>query len=47
MASCAVLPFEVSGGHRIAELWGLGLLPLMTGLAYLLSWYLNRRDVKC
>lgn len=47
MATCAVLPFEYQDGHRLAELWGLGLLPLMTGLAYLLSWYLNRRDVEC
>jgi hypothetical protein len=25
-------------------LWGLGLLPLMIGLGYLASWWLNRRD---
>lgn len=38
------LPFELHSGHRIASLWGLGLLPLMTGLGYLASWWLNRRD---
>lgn len=38
------LPFEFHSGQRIASLWGLGLLPLMTGLGYLASWWLTRRD---
>ncbi len=38
------LPFEFHSGQRIASLWGLGLLPLMTGLGYFASWWLNRRD---
>lgn len=29
-------------GH-LHELWSLGVLPLMTGLGYLASWWLNRR----
>src|SRR4249919_880050 len=34
-------------GHSLHELWGLGLLPLMTGLGYLASWWLNQRgDVR-
>jgi hypothetical protein len=27
----------------VGSLWGLGLLPLMIGLGYLASWWLNRR----
>lgn len=44
MAMFLVLPFELYDGQRIAGLWGLGLLPLLTGLGYLASWWLNRRD---
>lgn len=44
MAMFLALPFEFENGLRIASLWGLGLLPLMTGLGYLTSWWLNRRD---
>ncbi len=44
MAMFLALPFELRSGQRIASLWGLGLLPLMTGLGYLASWWLNRRD---
>lgn len=44
MAMFLVLPFELHSGQRIASLWGLGLLPLMTGIGYLASWWLNRRD---
>ena len=44
MAMFLVLPFELDDGQRIASLWGLGLLPLMTGLGYLASWWLNQRD---
>jgi hypothetical protein len=29
-------------GLSMRSLWGLGLLPLMTGLGYLASWWLNR-----
>jgi hypothetical protein len=44
MAMFLALPFEFHDGQRIASLWGLGLLPLMTGLGYFTSWWLNRRD---
>ena len=44
MAMLLALPFELPNGQRIASLWGLGLLPLMTGAGYLASWWLNRRD---
>jgi len=44
IAMFLALPFELDSGQRIASLWGLGLLPLMTGLGYLASWWLNRRD---
>jgi hypothetical protein len=44
IAMFLALPFEFYSGQRIASLWGLGLLPLMTGLGYFASWWLNRRD---
>lgn len=44
MAMFLALPFELHSGQRIASLWGLGLLPLMTGLGYFGNWWLNRRD---
>ncbi len=44
MAMFLALPFEFHSGQRIASLWGLGLLPLMTGLGYFASWWLNRRE---
>lgn len=44
MTMFAAMPFELHSGQRIASLWGLGLLPLMTGLGYLGSWWLSRRD---
>jgi hypothetical protein len=44
MAMFGALPFELDRGVSIHGLWGLGLLPLMTGLGYLASWWLNRRD---
>ncbi|MBE2210608.1 MAG: hypothetical protein IAE66_03280 [Xanthomonadaceae bacterium] len=44
IAMFLALPFELHNGQRIASLWGLGLLPLMTGLGYFASWWLNRRD---
>lgn len=47
MLTLLVLPGQFDDGHRVSELWGLGLLPLTTGLGYLASWWLNRRgDVR-
>jgi len=43
MAMFFALPGQLDNGLSIASLWGLGLLPLMTGLGYLASWWLNRR----
>lgn len=43
MLTLIALPGEFDNGHSIHELWGLGLLPLITGLGYLASWWLNRR----
>ena len=37
------LPLQLASGQNVSSLWGLGLLPLMTGLGYLASWWLNRR----
>lgn len=44
MAMFIALPFEMHHGARVSSLWGIGLLPLMTGFGYLASWWLNRRD---
>lgn len=47
MLTLLALPGQLDNGHSIHELWGLGLLPLMTGLGYLASWWLNQRgDVR-
>lgn len=47
MAMFFALPGQLDNGQRIGSLWGLGLLPLMIGLGYLASWWLNRRgDVR-
>lgn len=47
MATFLALPGQLDNGQRIGGLWGLGLLPLMIGLGYLASWWLNRRgDVR-
>jgi hypothetical protein len=43
MAMFLALPGQLDNGLGIGSLWGLGLLPLMTGLGYLASWWLNRR----
>ena len=43
MAMFLALPGQFDGGPSINRLWGIGLLPLMTGLGYLASWWLNRR----
>lgn len=44
MAVFLALPLQLHSGQTIASFWGIGLLPLMTGLGYLASWWLNRRD---
>lgn len=44
MAMLLALPGQLDSGRSIGSLWGLGLLPLMTGLGYLASWWLNRRE---
>ncbi|WP_206364481.1 DUF6249 domain-containing protein [Sphingomonas pokkalii] len=46
MAMVATLPFQLDGGRSLASLWGIGLLPLMTGLGYLASWWLSRSDAR-
>ena len=47
MLTLLSMPGQLGGGHSLHELWGLGLLPLMTGLGYLASWWLNQRgDVR-
>lgn len=46
IAMFAAMPAPYEDGRRIGELWGLGLLPLITGFGYLTSWWLNRRDGK-
>ncbi len=44
MAMFLTLPGQLDNGRSIGSLWGLGLLPLMIGLGYLASWWLNRRE---
>lgn len=39
------LPLDYHAGHRLAELWGLGILPIALGLGYLGNWFLARRGV--
>ncbi|WP_266160734.1 DUF6249 domain-containing protein [Dyella silvatica] len=47
IAMFLALPGQLDNGLGINRLWGIGLLPLMTGLGYLASWWLNRRgDVR-
>ncbi|BDU19001.1 DUF6249 domain-containing protein [Dyella sp. GSA-30] len=43
MAMFLSLPGQLDNGLGIGHLWGIGLLPLMIGLGYLTSWWLNRR----
>ncbi len=43
MTMLLALPIQLDNGRSIGGLWGLGLLPLMIGLGYLASWWLNRR----
>jgi len=44
MCTLVALPFNLDNGTSLASLWGLGLLPVMTGLGYLVSWWLSRGD---
>ncbi|WP_084583238.1 DUF6249 domain-containing protein [Sphingomonas azotifigens] len=46
MAMVVALPFRLDDGRSIASLWGIGLLPLMTGLGYLASWWFSRIDTR-
>lgn len=43
MAMFLALPGQLDNGLDLSRLWGIGLLPLMIGLGYLASWWLNRR----
>lgn len=43
MVMFAALPGHFENGLGVRSLWGLGLLPLMIGLGYLASWWLNGR----
>jgi hypothetical protein len=43
MVMFIALPGRFDNGLSVGSLWGLGLLPLMIGLGYLASWWLNRR----
>lgn len=44
IAMFLALPGQLDNGRSVGSLWGLGLLPLMIGLGYLASWWLNRRE---
>ena len=44
MAMFLALPGQFDNGLSAHSLWGLGLLPLMIGLGYLASWWLNWRE---
>ena len=44
MVMFTALPGHFDNGLGVRSLWGLGLLPLMIGLGYLASWWLNTRD---
>ena len=44
MAMFLALPGQLDSGLGIDRLWGIGLLPLMIGLGYLASWWLNWRE---
>lgn len=47
IAMFLALPGQFDDGLSVSRLWGIGLLPLMTGLGYLVSWRLNQRgDVR-
>jgi hypothetical protein len=42
-ATLVCLPLNYQVGRPLAELWGLGILPITLGLGYLGNWYLTRR----
>lgn len=42
-AMLLTLPLNYHVGRPVAELWGLGLLPISLGLGYLGNWFLSRR----
>jgi len=44
MAMLLALPIRLNDGQGVGSLWGIGLLPLFTGLGYLASWWLNQRE---
>lgn len=44
MATLLALPGHFDDGQSLGSIWGLGLLPVIIGMGYLLSWWLNRRD---
>ena len=44
MAMFLALPIRLDNGLGASSLWGIGLLPLMIGLGYLASWWLNQRE---
>lgn len=47
IAMFLTLPGQLDSGLGVDRLWGIGLLPLMTGVGYLASWWLNQRgDVR-
>lgn len=43
MAMFLALPGQLDSGVGVSRLWGIGLFPLLIGLGYLASWWLNRR----
>jgi hypothetical protein len=42
-ATLVALPLDYHVGHRLSELWGLGILPVTLGLGYLGNWLLSQR----
>ncbi|MBV1774588.1 hypothetical protein KSF73_02545 [Burkholderiaceae bacterium DAT-1] len=44
MAMLLSLPVHTGEGDTLRSFWGIGLLPLMTGAGYLVSWWLNQRE---
>lgn len=44
MVMFLALSGHFDNGYSLASLWAIGLLPLMIGLGYLASWWLDRRD---
>lgn len=43
MLCLLALPVQTEHGQSIGEIWGVGLLPVMMGLGYLLNWWLETR----